>query len=60
MLRAKTEEDDAPAPHRNLLVLGARVQIISSAPFDGPISVRVAGAVHALDRRLARMILIEE
>ncbi len=42
------------------LVLGARVQIISSAPFDGPISVRVAGAVHALDRRLARMILIEE
>lgn len=42
------------------LVPKARVEVIGSAPFDGPISVRVAGAVHALDRRLARMILIEK
>jgi DtxR family Mn-dependent transcriptional regulator len=42
------------------LVPGAQVRIIESAPFDGPISVQVAGTVHAVDRRLARMILIEE
>jgi DtxR family Mn-dependent transcriptional regulator len=42
------------------LVPGAQVQIIESAPFDGPVSVRVAEAVHAVDRRLARMILVEE
>ncbi|MBA2606368.1 MAG: metal-dependent transcriptional regulator, partial [Acidobacteria bacterium] len=42
------------------LVPGAQVQIIESAPFDGPVSVRVAEAIHAVDRRLARMILVEE
>ncbi len=42
------------------LVPGARVQVTHSAPFDGPISVRVADAVHALDRRLARMIFVEK
>ncbi|HXG83985.1 MAG TPA: metal-dependent transcriptional regulator, partial [Pyrinomonadaceae bacterium] len=42
------------------LVPGAQIQVIESAPFEGPISVRVARTVHAVDRRLARMILVEE
>jgi DtxR family Mn-dependent transcriptional regulator len=42
------------------LVPGASVQVIESAPFDGPISVQIAGTVYAIDRRLARMILVEE
>ncbi|MDQ3713579.1 MAG: metal-dependent transcriptional regulator [Acidobacteriota bacterium] len=42
------------------LVPGASVQIIGSAPFDGPVSVQVGEAVHAVDRRLARMILVEK
>jgi DtxR family Mn-dependent transcriptional regulator len=41
------------------LVPGARVQVTGSAPFDGPVSVRVAGAIHALDKRLAQTILVE-
>ncbi len=42
------------------LVPGAQVEVIESAPFDGPITVRVARTVHAVDRRLARMILVDE
>jgi DtxR family Mn-dependent transcriptional regulator len=42
------------------LVPGARVRITASAPFDGPISVRVNDVVQVIDRRLARMILVEE
>lgn len=42
------------------LVPGAQIQVAESAPFDGPVSVRVARTVHAVDRRLARMILVEE
>jgi DtxR family Mn-dependent transcriptional regulator len=41
------------------LIPGALVQIIASAPFDGPVSVQVNGAIHALDRRLARTIFVE-
>lgn len=41
------------------LLPGARVQVTAQAPFGGPVSVRVGKAVHALDRRLAREILIE-
>lgn len=41
------------------LVPGARVQVTGNAPFDGPVSVRVAGTVHALDKRLAKAILVE-
>ena len=41
------------------LTPGACVEVMESAPFDGPISVRVGGAVHALDRRLARAIVVE-
>ena len=42
------------------LVPGARVMVTASAPFDGPISVRVNDVVQVIDRRLARMILVEE
>ncbi len=42
------------------LVPGAQVRIVESAPFDGPVSVQVAKTVHAVDRRLARMILVDE
>jgi DtxR family Mn-dependent transcriptional regulator len=40
------------------LVPGARFQIVASAPFDGPVSVRVGDAVHPIDRRLARAIIV--
>lgn len=42
------------------LVPGAKVRVTASAPFDGPVSVRVADTEHALDRRLARMIYVSE
>lgn len=42
------------------LVPGARVRVTASAPFDGPISVCVNDVVQVIDRRLARMILVEE
>ncbi len=42
------------------LVPGAQVRVVESAPFDGPVSVQVAETVHAVDRRLARMILVDE
>jgi DtxR family Mn-dependent transcriptional regulator len=41
------------------LVPGALLEVIDSAPFEGPVSVRVGDAVHPLDRRLARMLLVE-
>jgi DtxR family Mn-dependent transcriptional regulator len=40
------------------LVPGATVTVAASAPFDGPVSVRVGEAVHPLDRRLARAIFV--
>lgn len=42
------------------LVPGADVEVTASAPFEGPVSVRVAGEVHPIDRRLARSIFISE
>jgi len=41
------------------LVPGACIEVVESAPFDGPISLRVGPTVHALDRRLARAIVVE-
>jgi Fe2+ transport system protein FeoA len=41
-------------------VPGARARVTASAPFDGSVSVRVNDVVHVIDRRLARMILVEE
>jgi DtxR family Mn-dependent transcriptional regulator len=40
------------------LVPGATLVVVASAPFDGPISVRIGDTVHPLDRRLAREISI--
>jgi DtxR family Mn-dependent transcriptional regulator len=40
------------------LVPGATIEVIASAPFDGPLSVRIGTEVHPLDRRLAREIYI--
>jgi DtxR family Mn-dependent transcriptional regulator len=40
------------------LVLGANLEVVASAPFDGPISIRIGDAVHPLDRRIARQIFI--
>lgn len=37
---------------------GVAVLVVASAPFDGPITVRVSDADHPIDRRLARMIFI--
>jgi DtxR family transcriptional regulator, Mn-dependent transcriptional regulator len=41
------------------LVPGAKLDISGSAPFDGPISVQIAGVVHPLDRRIAREIYVK-
>jgi DtxR family Mn-dependent transcriptional regulator len=41
------------------LVPGAFVEVTASAPFDGPITVRLNAADHALDRRMARTIEVE-
>ncbi len=38
---------------------GAEVEVTAKAPFDGPISVLLGDTAHVLDRRLARMILVE-
>jgi len=40
------------------LIPGAHLTVVASAPFDGPISVRVGEMVHPIDRRLAREIYI--
>ena len=42
------------------MVPGVQVQITASAPFDGPLSLRVGDSLHVLDRRLARTILVED
>ncbi|PDW04700.1 metal-dependent transcriptional regulator [Candidatus Viridilinea mediisalina] len=41
------------------LIPGALIDIIASAPFDGPLSLRLGSATHALDRRMARTIEVE-
>ncbi|WP_129670680.1 metal-dependent transcriptional regulator [Candidatus Chloroploca sp. Khr17] len=41
------------------LMPGALVEITASAPFDGPITVRLGEVVYALDRRMARTIEVE-
>ena len=40
------------------LVPGVVVEVMASAPFDGPLSVRIGTQLHPLDRRLAREIYI--
>ena len=41
------------------LVPGATILVVASAPFDGPLSLSLADATHAIDRRLARTIEVE-
>jgi DtxR family transcriptional regulator, Mn-dependent transcriptional regulator len=41
------------------LTPGATVEVTECAPFDGPVSVRIGGATHALDRRMARTIEVQ-
>jgi DtxR family Mn-dependent transcriptional regulator len=41
------------------LIPGASLSVTASAPFDGPITVRLGAADHALDRRMARTIEVE-
>jgi DtxR family Mn-dependent transcriptional regulator len=41
------------------LVPGANIEVTASAPFDGPISVRIDDTIHPLDRRIAREIYIK-
>ena len=40
------------------LTPGNRVEVRSSAPFEGPLTVRVAGADHAISRELAARIAV--
>jgi DtxR family transcriptional regulator, Mn-dependent transcriptional regulator len=40
------------------LVPGSRLQMRELAPFDGPVTVRVAGADHAISRELAGQIAV--
>lgn len=40
------------------MVPGAQLEVVASAPFDGPLSVRIGDDIHPIDRRLAREIYI--
>ena len=40
------------------MVPGAQLEVLASAPFDGPLTVRIGAAQHPIDRRLAREIYI--
>jgi DtxR family Mn-dependent transcriptional regulator len=41
------------------VVPGAQLEVLAVAPFGGPISVRIDGADHPLDQRLARRIIVK-
>ena len=41
------------------LVPGTCIEISASAPFDGPLSLRIGSVDHVLDRRMARTIEVE-
>lgn len=38
---------------------GVAIEVVDSAPFDGPVSIRIDEAVRAIDRRMARSISVE-
>lgn len=42
------------------IVPGVRVDVVHSAPFDGPLSIRVGDTTQTLDRRLARTIFVKQ
>jgi DtxR family Mn-dependent transcriptional regulator len=37
---------------------GARVEVVSVAPFNGPLTVRLAGVEHALGREVAAFVSV--
>lgn len=41
------------------LIPGASVKVTESAPFEGPVTVRIGKKTHALDRKLTRTVFIE-
>jgi DtxR family transcriptional regulator, Mn-dependent transcriptional regulator len=41
------------------MVPGAAIQVVDRAPFEGPLSVRVADTIRAIDRRMAQTIWVE-
>jgi DtxR family Mn-dependent transcriptional regulator len=41
------------------LIPGTEIEVTASAPFDGPLTLRIDDQIHVLDRRLARMIEVE-
>ncbi len=56
--------DEEPDLLRYLATLslrpGASVEVVEKAPFNGPITVEVAGANHALSRRVAAVIKVKK
>ena len=56
--------DHDPAMLRYLgelgLYPGARIEVVSSAPFDGPLAILVGDAERVVGRELARHVLVEE
>jgi DtxR family Mn-dependent transcriptional regulator len=40
------------------LIPGSRLEVRASAPFDGPVTVRIGGADHAISRELAAQISV--
>jgi Fe2+ transport system protein FeoA len=40
-------------------VPGARIAVVASEPFDGPLSLDIGGGLHPLDRRIAREIYVK-
>ena len=57
VVRVRDQETDRLRYLADLgLIPGAELELVASAPFDGPLTLRLDGALHALDRRLARTI----
>lgn len=42
------------------LIPGAEVDVLEHAPLSGPLTVGIAGSIHAIDRRVAESILVEQ
>ncbi len=63
-VRVVRVRDQHPERLRYLAALGivpeAALKIVGSEPFEGPITVGIGTKTHALDRQLARMIMVEK
>lgn len=42
------------------LIPGAEVEVLEHAPLSGPLTVGIDGSIHAIDRRVAESILVEQ